>query len=67
MKEILISKPKENKTTVPNKPPKILRPSIFSRIASVIIGDVVGFVRRKRQTDMEWEDYKKFCELARGE
>lgn len=66
MKEIQISKPKEKKATGPEKPPKILKASAFSKLASVVCEDIRGLVHRKKQTDQEWEDYKRFCKLARG-
>lgn len=64
MKEISLDKtPKQTKpSTVTSKTTK---PSLISKIITIFCNDITNLFFRKKQTNQEWEDYKRFCELAR--
>lgn len=65
--------PKENKKpTVEQAPaPKISKPKqkgLLSRIAEIVTDDFNYYLHgAKSKSRQEWEDYEKFCELARKE
>lgn len=65
MKEVSL-KPKT--TTSPQNittTQKTVKQPMLIKAIGIIKSDLVNLIKRKKQTDQEWEDYKRFCELAR--
>ena len=44
--------------------PKVKRENRLMKFITILKQDINNFIHRKK--DQNWEDYKRFCEIARG-
>lgn len=74
MKPVFVGMPEAKKTKKPEAEqqqpaPKIAKPkqkSLFIRITEIVTDDFNYYFRgTKSKSRQEWEDYQRFCELAR--